>query len=269
MLSHIILGTGILALLVVTGWVVDRIRRASRTKVVRAWGFPHAWLPFLPDTLPFYGEIPYDLQEKFQEKLFFKLNDLAFDGYGAFEQQTDQQRMIAAGPLALLHALQRIPPISAIRQIVIVTPAMAQAAEAEPNRWGEADHVVIWDPEMKAFRHVREERDPEIMAHWRALRPESAASERDGDKLIFAAYGRSLVTDLDRRVKDFLGEDSALATDRALAAAASEAFVRYPHHLKQTRPDLFNALRLFYGIDPSRWRKKTGPAVRALAGAGR
>ncbi len=269
MLSHIILGTGILFLLVVAGWIVDRVRRASHTKIVRAWGFPHEWLPFVAESLPFYGQMPYDLQERFQEKLFFKLNDLAFDGFGPFEQLTDRQRIVAAGPLGFLHALQRIPPIPAIRQIVVVTPAMAEAAAGEPDRWGEADHVVIWDEEMRAFRHVREEKDPEIVAHWRALRPESAASERDGDKLIFAAFGRSLLADLDLRVADVLGKDSPLASDPALMAAASEAFVRYPHHFRQSHPDLFNALRLFYGIDPSRWMKKPGASVRALAGAGR
>lgn len=243
----------LLAVLVFGGWIVDRIKRRNRTKTVRAVGFPIPWLPLLERSLPAYRQLPMDLRESLQEKAFAKLTDLSFAGVNESGEVTDAMRVSLSAHLCLLHARLRIPPIPAVRHVVVGPAAAITAALEAPNcPWGPSTMVAIWEPSLHAARCAREERDPEIMNHWRRLRP-AGDQGPSADHLYFAGWARSLRQDAADRLPSLGERAPELVESEALFAAASETFIRHPQALLAAHPALFNGLKHFYEFDPTRF----------------
>jgi hypothetical protein len=245
--------TSLLAALLVAGWIGDWIKRRNRTKNVRAVGFPIPWLRLLERGLPQYRALPLDLRERLQEKAFAKLNDLAFAGANESREVTDQMRVSVCAHLCLLHARLRIPPIPAIRQVVVGSEAdIAAGLEAPSCPWGASTLVTAWDPALNLARSAREERDSEIMEHWRRLRPPDDRGPA-AEHLYFAGWARSLYQDAVDRMPAAAERAPELGQSDALFAAATEAFIRHPAFLLASRPSLYDGLRHFYQLDPARW----------------
>jgi hypothetical protein len=260
--NTILLISAILAAVLAAGAIVDRVRRASRTKTVRAIGFPYQWLPLIERGLSLYRSLPLDLRERVQEMAFFKINDLHFDGLGPFEDVSDEIKVSLGAHIGLLHSNVRIPPIPLVRSVVIGTEELIEAAlSANPDAWGDSSLLTVWDADARAARTIREELNPEVVRQWRRLAPPN-----DG-RLFFAGWARSLHHDSPRgraRAAEFAPE---LAADSLLFAAASEAFFRFPEHLARNSPDTYNALRAFYRLDPARWIRPARPEPAPSAAA--
>ncbi|MGI8605197.1 MAG: hypothetical protein ACR2OZ_19670 [Verrucomicrobiales bacterium] len=248
MLIEVAISGALLACLVASG-ISNRIRRAARTKKVWAVGFPLGWLRHLDSGLSVYSRLPLDLREKLQQLAFFKINDLLFDGKGVYENLSEEIIVSLGAHLALLHANIRIPPLPSIRTVVVGTPADLEeliAASSEPL--GDSVLLTAWDPEARAARMFREERDPQIKAHWQEFAPQA------DERLFFAGWARSLHSDSPRgraRAAEIMPD---LGTNVALFAAASEAFIRHPVHLASQNPSIYDALRAFYRLDPACWK---------------
>lgn len=244
---------GLLVLLLLAGALADLWRRKRRTKIVRAVGFPLTWLPWLERGVAEYRRLPLDLREDLQHKAFAKMQDLTFAGIDSVEEVSEAMKLSLVGHLCLLHARLRIPPLPAIRQVVIGTREEAQTALDSPEcPWTMSTLVVIWDDSLGAGRCAREEFDEEIRAHWRQLR-DPALPGRAADALLYAGWARSLRHDAADRLSDVESHSADLVRDEALFAAASEAFIRCPDHLHKHHRALYEGLKFFYLFAPARW----------------
>ena len=259
--SQILLITAILAAGLIAGVIVDRVRRASRTKVVRAIGFPYHWLPMIERGLSLYRSLPFDLRERVQELAFFKINDLHFDALGPFADVSDEVKVSLGAHIGLLHTNVRIPPIPLVRSVVVGTEdAIERTLSTNPDAWSESTLVAVWDPEAVAARTIREERNAEVVRQWSRLAPPN-----DG-RMYFAGWAKSLHYDSPLGRARAAAIVPELGADCLLFAAASEAFIRFPEHMAENFPDTYNALRAFYRLDPLRWHRSPRPeAARAVA----
>jgi len=252
-MPQILLLTALLAACIVAGWIVDRVRRATHTKQVRALGFPLAWVPLVPRGLSVYSTVPMDLRERLQLKAFEKITDLHFDGVGPYEELSDAIRVSLGCHLGLLHANVRIPPIPAIRSVVVGTEQeIHDGLSALPPTWPQSTLVTIWDPTAQAARNAREELDEPLMQSWRTLSA-GAATGPAQNQLFFAGWARSLMLDAADQLPASLAKAPALEDNPTLFAAASECFIRHPKSLREKEPGLYEALVLFYKFDPVHW----------------
>ena len=253
-MKEIVLLCSLLAALVVAGWILDRYKRARRTKTIRAVGFPLGWLPHIEPNFPLYRTLPYDLREAAQEKAFAKAIDFLFDGVGPYENVSDELRVSIVMRFGLLHAWLRIPPIPCLRTVAVGTADDLRSALAStPCPWSESVLVAAWDPQAKVARHLREEQDPDVMAHWRRLVPADAPAT-DRDHLHYAGWARALRLDAEDQLVRATAVAPELGENEALFVAASEAFIRFPKPLQTTHPSLYEGLKRFYKLDPVRWR---------------
>lgn len=104
-------------------------------------------------------------------------------------------------------------------------------------------------------RCAREEFDESIMAHWRQLR-DPALPAPEADVLRYAGWARSLRLDASERLAGVEPHAPELVRDEALFAAASEAFIRCPKHLREHHRPLYEGLKFFYLFAPARWLER-------------
>jgi MtfA peptidase len=255
MIADAVYISALIAAVLFLGWLLQRLRRAQGS--ARAWavGVPREWLPLIPRVQPDYRRLPHDLQEAAQSLAFLKINDLLCDGVGRYEQLPEEIKLSQGFHCGLLHAGLVIPPIQEIRYVVVGTyDEMTAALAATPERWSESWLVTAWDETAQRARHLREEADPEVMAHFRRLLPKGP--ERPShEHLYYAGWAESFWREEHHTAEPMLAIAPEFRTDKALFSAASEVFIRFPKTLLSQHPHLYRGLRTYYRLDPQHWKK--------------
>ncbi|HNR98409.1 MAG TPA: zinc-dependent peptidase [Planctomycetota bacterium] len=273
-MSAIALGAGAAAGIALAVLLASaKSRRERRRAALRAAAFPKKWERILAGTTPLYRRIPPELKRELHGHVHVFLAEKKFVGCRGQAIDDEVRLTIAAQACALL--LNRPPryyptlreifvhPTSYVRTTRVASdefgPALGSLLEEEDSfageSWERGGVVLAWDEVLESgygdgYNVVLHE-----FAHQLDQGGEGAhAMERD-----FADWARVLREEYSRFKKDVRrGKRTALdeygATDPAeFFAVATEHFFETPGRMRAKHPQLYEALRDYYRLDPAAW----------------
>ncbi len=263
----VLLGLAGIAVLMwlVTGWM-----RESYRARLRAVEFPPAWRAILEREVPIYRRLPLDLRERLHADMNVFLAEKRFSGCGGLEI-TDEMRLIVASQACLLQINQRNKYYPTFTSILIHPRTyVAQERRADGTvgdsvrageSWRRGPLVLSWSDARSGVANPKDGHN--VILHEFAHKLDEQDGRVDGAPELPEAQGRSwpvvfcrefkrLQKRVARRHKTVM--DAYGATEPAeFFAVAVESFFEKPHQLRDKRPELYEELRNWSGLDPASW----------------
>lgn len=235
--------------------------------------FPESWQKILDSSVPYYRQLPDDLQEKLRNHLVIFMDEKLFEGCNGLEMTEEKKVIISAYACVLL--LGEPAGYYSDLQAILVYPDDYMAPVQEESEGGivsegtQARKGESWDL-------------GNIVLSWDDIR-ENIENSSSGQNLIFHEFAHQLddhygltagigergeifrddewtqilaaaFSKLQRKGRrgDVCVLDSYGATHPAeLFSVATEAFFLNPHQLCEEFPKLYDVLKSFYNLDPS------------------
>jgi Mlc titration factor MtfA (ptsG expression regulator) len=260
--------------LVELGWMMESLplRRSRRRRALRQQPTPRAWIDIIRRNVPLHARLPAGDQRALLGHVNVFLAEKRFEGCGGIEI-TDEIRVTIAAQacLLLLHTPYTFFPT--LRTILVYPEAYVA------KQRGHRDGV---EEEVAQTRLGESWLRGEVVLSWRSV-VNGAANPEDGQNLVLHEFAHQLdqadgaadgipetrsfgvyrtwanvlahrfgafrrETELGRRtVMDPYG-----ATNRAeFFAVATETFFEKPFQLREEEPEVYDALRAYYGLDPA------------------
>lgn len=244
-------------------------RRRAR---LRAQPFPRRWERILRRRVPLAQRLPPELQQRLRQAILVFVADKPFIGCGGQRIGDEQRVTIAAQACLLLLGRPDEACYPRLRQVLLYPdPFFAPQRQHLPGgvvsdapralageSWGHGQVVLAWsqvlagaaDPDdghnvvLHEFAHQIDQdsgapdgrpwqRDAHSRRHWAAVAQAALARLRESPSDVLDAYG---------------------ASDPAeFFAVATEAFFERAQALADEAPELYDALRQLYALDPRRW----------------
>lgn len=245
----------------------------------RSAPFPENWLTIVRKTLPFYDNMPKELQQELLAKvnrfLFFK----QFVGCAGLEV-TEEMRVTVAACACLLLLKRETSMFKHVRWIYlypsefVVRRSVSDAAGVVSQThgilageaWQNGRIILSWDSVRKGVYDFNDGRN--VVLHEFAHQLDSESGSMNGAPLLYSkgAYG-SWATILTREFnalrehayfakKTVLDEYGAI-NPAEFFAVATEGFFEDPEALAAEHNALYNELQNYYQVDPLQWRKPT------------
>jgi Mlc titration factor MtfA (ptsG expression regulator) len=236
----------LLLLAVVVGWwLVMRLRRKAGIWRLRYYAFPRPWLKHLHDHVPHYARLPWELRAPYQDKVLNFVDSKIFRPGGSMGEVTEELRVTIAGNACLLLLNS---PAEVVFPTILTVQVYPQNDE-DPTARSSAI-AVLWDDKKGQATHPAD-RENSALAEITARLGLKALPE----PLLLTGWARVLCPDFERSYPGMLEKiHSGEAGD--VFAMATEVFLAAPAVLQQSQPALYDALRHFYRVDPSRWSLK-------------
>jgi Mlc titration factor MtfA (ptsG expression regulator) len=256
-----IIGFSVFYLFFYRGWLRDRRLQEP---------FPEHWQDILRKQIPVYRTLPTQLRHQLEQHVQLFLAEKSFYGCDGFEVD-DTVRLTIAGHACLLIIARSFSDFDDISSILVYPDAYRVrglesdglvVSESDQIRAGEASSrgqvVLAWaECEQGA---VNPNGHHNVILHEFAHQldyldgtadgapPLSGEQARHWQKTMTLAY-EHLRHSLSHHQKPWL--DPYGATEPAeFFAVLTEAFFQQPEHLKKQQPEVFEALRGFYRLDP-------------------
>jgi Mlc titration factor MtfA (ptsG expression regulator) len=234
---------------------------------------PTYWRSLLSSRVP----LTYRLTPTQRERLLLKMQHLVrgcrWEGCGGLSL-TEEMQVVIAAHACLLVLEQPGEPYPSLRNILIY-PGTFQprrfswtpSAEAEHQEdtalgesWKQGVVILAWDSAEAGARDPGDGQN--VVLHEFAHQLDGANGDFDGTPRLphasaLGSWTTMLEADFDKLVAEVeAGKSGVLdsygATDRAeYFAVATEAFFERPAQLRSERPELYEALRRYYGQDPA------------------
>jgi len=246
--------------------------------------FPEQWRKQLQAQVPIYSRLPPGLKQQLEHRVQLFLAEKSFYGCDGFEID-DRVRVTIAGHACLLILARRYSDFDDVRSILVYPDAYhvrgmesdgMVVSMSDEVRSGEASShgqvVLAWaeceegatDPDgqhnviLHEFAHQLDYLDDAADG----APPLSGEQARHWQETMSRAY-ENLQRSLQHHQKPWL--DPYGATEPAeFFAVLTEAFFQQPDHLKEEQPEVYEALRGFYRLDPlSLPSHPAGPDTRA------
>jgi Mlc titration factor MtfA (ptsG expression regulator) len=236
------------------------LRRWRRSRL-RQRPFPADWMTHVDRHLGFYQRLPEPQRARFLDKLKVFAWEKYFLGAGGLEM-TDEIRVTVSGAAARLilnlpdHAYDRLTEI-------VVYPGAYHHPEDQKIILGEAHNfgtvVLSWKAVVRGLANPCDGHD--TAAHEFAHVLDRASGAFNGTPILratedYRVWGRVMTAAFD----DLRGERAEAvqvlrrygATNEAeFFAVATESFFEKTREMREHTPELYNALRRFYGYAPS------------------
>ncbi|MCB1274925.1 M90 family metallopeptidase [Prosthecobacter sp.] len=237
--------------------------------------FHEEWIALLKKNLPLYARLPEELRLRLHERISQFIATVRFEGCGGLELTEDMILTVAAQacllvihregrPYPRLQAVYLYPSTFHSKQKRV--DALGIVTEGEVFRlgesWGRGTVVLAWDSVAHGARDIADGEN--VTFHEFAHQLDHEDGPTDGAP---ALPGRSAYRSWSRVFHENYAEfqheleegratvlDSYGATSPAeFFAVATETFFEKPRQLFRKRPDMYEELRKYYGLDPREW----------------
>lgn len=250
-------------------------------RVFRRWSagkapFPENWLQIVRKTLPFYDNIPADVQHDLLRHIKLFLFDKRFVGCAGLTV-TEQMRVTIAACACLLLLKRRTSMFKHVRWIYlypsefVVRQSISDAAGVVSQShgilageaWQNGRIILSWDSVRCGVYDFNDGRN--VVLHEFAHQLDGESGSMNGAPLLYSkgAYG-SWATILTRefnslREHSYFGKPSVLDSYGAqnpaeFFAVATESFFEESESLAAEHPALYEQLQAYYQVDPRQWR---------------
>jgi len=274
---------GILGAVVVLGFLAGLplglawLRRRRRSELMRR-PFPGPWDALLRKDFPRYGQLPPDVARKLRGLVLVFLAEKRFEACGGLPGVTDEMKVLIAAQACLLQVgRKRNDWYRDLRSILVYPGAFRDHGqrifdlrrhEDDGVRLGESwetgSVILSWENVTAGARNSDDGMN--VVFHEFAHQLDHVGGVTDGvpilkDRGDYRNWATVFQREYDRLVEeaDDPGTDPLLdpygATNPAeFFAVATETFFEQSEDMRLEHPELYEALREFYGLDPAGWR---------------
>jgi len=237
--------------------------------------FKEEWVALLEKNVPLYGRLPQELRVRLNERIGEFVGTIRFEGCGGLEL-TEEMILMVAAQACLLVIHREGKPYPDLKVVYLYPETfssvqkrvdeMGVVTEGVVHRLGESWEmgtvVLSWDSVEQGARNVFDAENVTFHEFAHQLDHEDGATDGAPGLGSRAAY-RSWARVFQENYRDFLekteaGEktvmDSYGATNPAeFFAVATETFFEKPRQLFRRRPELYEEMMGYYGMDPREW----------------
>ena len=237
--------------------------------------FEEKWVAILESNVPLYSRLPVDLRERLHERIAGFIASTRFEGCGGLEL-TEEMILSVAAQACLLVIHREGTPYPELRNVYLYPStfssvqkrrdAMGVVTEGEVHRLGESwdsgTVILAWDSVDSGARNIFDAHNVTFHEFAHQLDHENGSTDGAPTLPSREAY-RSWARVFRENYADFHqllehGKRSVIdpygATNPAeFFAVATETFFEKPRQLHHRRPELYEALKAFYGLDPQEW----------------
>lgn len=237
--------------------------------------FSEKWIAILAESVPLYPRLPAELKLRLHEKIGRFIASTRFEGCNGLE--LDERMILTVAAQACMLVLNRegdpYPDLTTVylypttfSSVQKSQDAYGIVTEGEVHRLGESwstgTVILAWDSVDQGARNIHDARNVTFHEFAHQLDHEDGPTDGAPPLSNRAAY-RSWAKVFRENYEDFLGKldqgkrtllDPYGATNPAeFFAVATETFFEKPKQLHNRRPDLYEELKAYYGIDPQEW----------------
>jgi Mlc titration factor MtfA (ptsG expression regulator) len=272
-----------LAVLILFLWAVlgRGRRRRQRRSQVRSQPFPESWEAALRRDFGLYELLPAELRRALQEHMLIFLDEKRFEACGGLEKVDESLRvLIAAQACLLLLGLKDHGHYPRLRSVLVYPGAYHDArrrtfelpdSDDRETRLGESwtTGSVVLSAESVVAGARNEDDGMNVVMHEFAHQLDQADGLGDGAPILehsadfeeddYEDWARVLGENFEEMLDDLFERrrpilDPYGATNPAeFFAVATETFFEEPERLRREAPDLYAAMRKYYGLDPAAW----------------
>jgi Mlc titration factor MtfA (ptsG expression regulator) len=266
----------LLAMVLICAVILGRwyLRDIRRRRLMTA-PFPSGWEEIIARNVPVYERLPAALKQQLHGHIQVLLAEKHFEGCGGLEM-TDEIRVTIAAQAGIL-LLNRKPRYYPGLDSILVYPSTFLSRDVEyvgdhayvegtsahlGESWRSGALVLAWDSVKRGAMDVSDGQN--VVFHEFAHQLDQEDGRADGAPVLehgslYAAWARILRKEYERlqaTVRSGLETvmDEYGATKPAeFFAVATETFFERPHALKGRHPELYEALKSYYKLDPAAW----------------
>jgi Mlc titration factor MtfA (ptsG expression regulator) len=237
--------------------------------------FKEEWRELLVANVPLYSRMPDDLRLRLHERIARFISSTRFEGCNGLEL-TEGMILTVAAQASILVLNREGEPYPELRTVYLYPTtfssvqkrrdAMGIVTEGEVHRLGESWEtgtvILAWDSVEQGARNIHDARNVTFHEFAHQLDHEDGATDGAPGLPGREAY-RSWAKVFRENYADFLEKvdagkrtliDDYGATNPAeFFAVATETFFEKPRQLFRMRPDLYDELKGYYGVDPQGW----------------
>jgi Mlc titration factor MtfA (ptsG expression regulator) len=266
----------LLAMVVICAGILGRwyLREVRRKRLMVA-PFPSGWEEIIRRNVPLYARLPASLKQQLHGRIQVLLAEKHFEGCGGLEMTDEIKVTIAAqaGILLLNRKSRYYPGLASIlvypstflsdtvRHVgdhVYIEEQSAHLGES----WRRGALVLAWDSVKRGGMDISDGHN--VVLHEFAHQLDQEDGAADGAPILergslYAAWARILHKEYER-LQSTVGSglktvmDEYGATNPAeFFAVATETFFEKPHAMQRRHPELYEALKGYYKLDPVAW----------------
>ncbi|XAH23531.1 M90 family metallopeptidase [Xylophilus sp. GW821-FHT01B05] len=264
-----------LAVLALAALLRQPIATALRRGRLRRRPFPAEWRQILRRRVPYFQQLPADLQLQLKRHILVFLAEKPFIGCGGLVV-TDEMRVTIAAQACLLILNRRNHYFPSLRQILLYPGAfVVERVQADGNglqqeqrralsgeSWVQGQVILSWDDVLRGAADAHDGHN--VVLHEFAHQLDQEKGVANGAPPVAgrarrARWAQVLSADFARLQAAVARAEPTLldaygATDPAeFFAVASETFFERPAELARWHPALFRELGLFYRVNPLSW----------------
>jgi len=272
-------GIAIFLLVVVLLTGIPFLRRRihlARQKEWMARPFPKEWDTYLKKNFPRYVELPDEVAEKLRQTMQVFLEEKNFEACGDLDEVTEEMKvLIAAQACLLLVGLEKHDFYAKLRSILVYPVAfhdrgrrrfdLRQERERSMlgESWSSGSVILSW----KSVRMGAKNDDDgmNVVFHEFAHQLDQADGVADGVPIlsdrdaynewsrIFQREYEELVEDSEDPRADPLLDTYGAENPAEFFSVATETFFEESEAMEEEHPELYAALKEYYGLDPAKW----------------
>lgn len=237
--------------------------------------FKDEWRDLLVANVPLYSKLPEDERGRLHERIARFVSSTRFEGCNGLEL-TEGMVLTVAAQASMLVLNREGEPYPELRTVYLYPTTFSSVqkrrdafgivTEGEVHRLGESWEtgtvILAWDSVEQGARNIHDARN--VTFHEFAHQLDHEDGGTDGAPALESreAY-RSWARVFQENYADFMektGEGKRTLIDEYGAtnpaeffAVATETFFEKPAQLSRERPELYDEMRSYYGVDPKEW----------------
>lgn len=237
--------------------------------------FKEEWVAVLEKNVPLYSRLPENLRELLHKRIAAFVASVRFEGCGGLDL-TEEMILTVAAQACLLVVNREGRPYPDLRAVYMYPTTFSSVqkqrdasgvvTEGEVHRlgesWSSGTVVLAWDSVEQGARNVFDAAN--VTFHEFAHQLDHENGDTDGAPSLpsreayrsWARVFRANYADFLHRVeggKETLIDSYGATNPAEFFAVATETFFEKPGQLFKRRPELYQEMSGFYGLDPREW----------------
>ena len=260
---------GVVAVVVLVGGI-HRWRKAARRREVLQERLPGDELMRLREQVPILRELPEGVERKLEGIMCVFLDEVGFEACGSLPEVTREMRLVVAAQACLLLLESGYADFGRLRSVLLYPDAYKAGKDhgGETVRLGESwqtgSVVLSWQSVEEGASNTEDGRN--VVLHEFAHQIDQYDGDADGLPILkrkgdYRRWARAFTTAFDKlcdrvnRGKKTVMDPYGATNPAEFFAVGTETFFEKPEQMKRAHPDVYEELRLFYGLDPVNWER--------------